>query len=88
MPLDLDLIDLLPKPHPLFLEVVDHEEYVEFDEESRTPIEGTRTAFLRLKDPDGRIVRAEIQHGDLDPLLALIWPEDFCDDAVAVVSSS
>ena len=77
---------MIPERRPVFLEVVDHEEYVEVDVErdasgkvigGEVKKEGARTAFLHLRAPDGRIVRAEIPHGDLDPILALIYPEDF-----------
>ncbi len=69
---------------PLFLEFLDHEEYVELDHQLRPgevtraiPIEGSRTAFLLLRAPDGSVVRAEIPQARLDGLLALQFPEDF-----------
>jgi len=74
---------------PLLLEVVNHEEYVEVEPEygptgevvASTPIEGTRTAFLNLRAPDGTTVRAEIPHERLDDLLAMMFPDDFGDAA-------
>lgn len=67
---------LAPRVNPVF-ELVRHEEYVEIDDVTRKPIDGTRTAFLHLKAPDGRIIRAEIPHADLDPVLAMMFPKDF-----------
>jgi hypothetical protein len=67
----------------ILLEVVDHEEFVEVDErrddsgrliEAR-PKEGTRQAFLHLQGPDGMLIRAEIPAGQLDPILALLYPD-------------
>ncbi|AGP40765.1 hypothetical protein [Sorangium cellulosum] len=68
---------------PLFLEAVDHEEYVKVEPEygpsgeviSASPIEGTRTAFLHLRRSDGVVVRAEIPYEHLDPILALMIPD-------------
>jgi hypothetical protein len=67
----------------VFLEVVDHEEYVEVEPEygpsgeviAATPIEGTRAAFLNLRLPDGATVRAQIPPKQLDPILALMIPD-------------
>ena len=67
----------IPTRSRLNLEVVDHEEYVGIDEARVTVVEGTRTAFLHLRTPGGDVVRAEIDHRDLDRLLAQMWPEDF-----------
>ncbi len=74
---------MIPERRPLFLEVLDHEEYVEVDVDrdaegrivNATPIEGTRTAFLHLKSPSGSVLRAEISHEHLYPLLALMIPD-------------
>jgi hypothetical protein len=70
---------------PLFLEVVNHEEYVKVEVESgevigTKPIEGSGTAFLHLRAPDGTVVRAEIPHERLDDFLALMFPQDFAAD--------
>lgn len=69
--MSLDLSQL-PQPRDLSLKVVDHEESVDFNEKTKEIDEASRTAFLHLKAPNGRIVRAEIPAADLDPLLALI----------------
>ncbi len=61
---------------PIFLEVVNHEEYVEVDVATKTPIKGTETAFLHLKAPDGSTGRAEIPHAWLGNVLALQFPHD------------
>lgn len=69
----------------VMLEVVKHEEYVDVEVRrgpegevlEATPKEGTRTAFLHLQMPGGKVIRAEIPHEDLDAVLALMWPEDF-----------
>lgn len=69
----------------LFLEVVNHEESVEIEQirdpsgaiVQSKPIEGTRTAFLHLRAPNGTMVRAEIPPERLDEFLALMMPEDF-----------
>jgi hypothetical protein len=65
---------VIPEPRRVFLEFVSHEEYVDLDDH-QTPIEGSRTAFLQLKDSNDRMVRAEIPHADLDRLLALMFPD-------------
>lgn len=65
------------------LEMVDHEEYVEVEHEygpngeivNSRAVEGTRTAFLRLKVPEGQIIRAQIPHEHLDPVLAMMAPD-------------
>lgn len=89
---------MIPENRKLSLEVVDHEEFVEIHHDrgpdgvvlNSTPIRGTESAFLLLKAPDGRVIRAQIPHTDLDPVLAMMIP-DFtgsqhesmsCDDAV------
>jgi hypothetical protein len=59
---------------PLFLEVVNYEESVEVV--NGKPLEGSETAHLVLKTPDGSVVKAEIPHKELGPLLAKMWPED------------
>jgi len=76
----------MPFDHvPLFLEVVEHEEYVDIDAEydasgkliRTTPIESTRTAFVHLRAPDGTTVRAAIPSERLDDFLAMMFPDDF-----------
>lgn len=64
------------RPRRVFLEVIHHEEFVDLDD-GLNPIAGTRTAFLHLKTPTGTAIRVEIPHENLDPLLTLLWPEDF-----------
>lgn len=67
----------------LFLEVVNHEEYVQVEPHygpsgeilGATPLEETRTAFLNLQLPDGTIVRAQIPYEQLDSILALMIPD-------------
>lgn len=70
----------IPERRSLFLEVIDHEESVETKRDSTgktVPIEGSGTAFLHLRAPDGTIIRAEIPHEELDRVLWFIWPDDF-----------
>jgi len=75
----------VPAVRQVSLEVIDYEEYVEVEEErgeagellSTTPIEETRTAFLHLRLPNGKMVRAEIPPENLDDVLAVMFPEDF-----------
>lgn len=74
----------VPTPRKVFLEVVDHEEYVEFEKSGSAPyvkIDGSETAFLNLRLPNGKMVRVEIAHGNLDDVLALMFPEDFDPDS-------
>jgi len=86
---------MIPKhllPRTVLLEVVNHEEYVEYESEldpdgkqtlkrsldgKPIKIEGSETAFLHLKALDGKIIRAQISHENLDKILALRFPEDF-----------
>jgi hypothetical protein len=69
--------------------VIDHEEYYELEpleDGKKAVIEGSQTAFLHLRAPDGTIVRAEIPYAHLDKLLAMIIP-DFYGTVELVVNS-
>lgn len=74
---------MTPTRQVVFLEVVDHEEYVEVEARygptgelvGATPLGETRTAFLHLQAPDGTRIRAEIDHGQLDAVLGMMFPE-------------
>lgn len=78
-----------PAHRPLFLEVVDHEEYVDLEVErdetgkiiKQTPINESRTAFVHLRVPSGKVIRAQIPHENLDEILALMGPDDFDPDS-------
>jgi hypothetical protein len=56
-------------PKPVYLEVVKHEEYAHVE------LNTLRTAFLHLKTPSGSSFRVQIPHDQLDPTLALIYPD-------------
>ncbi len=82
---------MIPPRRKVFLEVINHEEYVQVEPKygpdgkvaGGTPIEGTRTAFLHLLAPDGTVIRAEIPHGHLDRVLAMVFPDMLSPEEIA-----
>lgn len=75
-------IEPVPRPpnalerKTIFLEVVNHEEFVEVDIATKTPIKGTEIAFLHLKAPDGSTAKVQIPHHWLGNILALQFPNE------------
>jgi len=76
---------MIPPHHQLFLEVVDLEMYTELEPKlspsgkivSYTNIDGSETAFLILRGPDGTGFRVEIPYKRIDEVLAFMYPEDY-----------
>lgn len=73
---------MIPARRKLFLEVVDHEEFVEVEKSvdaqgnvQHEVVEGSRTAFLHLQVPGGTRMRVPIPYEELDPILAKMIPD-------------
>jgi hypothetical protein len=63
----------------LFLEVVKHEEFVEFEPErdesgKLVPKKDGRTAFLHLRAPNGTVIRVGVEPEQLNEFLGLMMP--------------
>ena len=77
------------KRYPLYLEVIEHEEYVGIDQtQSEVPAKvlGSEKAFLHLKATNGMKLRVEVPHSTLNDILSLMFPEDFYPEGSSIVT--
>jgi hypothetical protein len=77
------------KRYPLYLEVVDHEEFADVEQtesDGLVKVAGSEKAFLNLKASNGLKIRAEIPHGVLNEILALMFPMDFYPEGSAITT--